>query len=136
MAGNQHGGYRRPNNPAPVSGPGALSKRTDGGPQQPVADVGGFEYGGRKDFADIQGGAPMAAADKAAPVDVTPLFAPTSRPNEPVTSGVPIGPGPGPAQAGRMPGSNKYSRRLQMLAAYDDSGDLGFMADLLAARGL
>jgi len=25
------GGYRQPNNPAPVSGPGALSQRTDGG---------------------------------------------------------------------------------------------------------
>lgn len=29
------GGYRRPTNPAPASGPGALSQRTDGGP--PVA---------------------------------------------------------------------------------------------------
>ena len=28
----QQGGYRQPSNPAPVSGPGALSKRTDGGP--------------------------------------------------------------------------------------------------------
>jgi hypothetical protein len=34
------GGYRQPNNPAPVSGPGALSQRTDGGAidgmQQPM----------------------------------------------------------------------------------------------------
>ena len=28
---NGRGGYRQPSNPAPVSGPGALSKRTDGG---------------------------------------------------------------------------------------------------------
>ena len=32
MAGNENsGGYRQPNNPAPVSPPGALSQRTDGG---------------------------------------------------------------------------------------------------------
>lgn len=29
------GGYRRPTNPAPVSGPGELSQRTDGGPPMP-----------------------------------------------------------------------------------------------------
>ena len=30
----EHGGKRTPGNPAPVSGPGQLSQRTDGGPQQ------------------------------------------------------------------------------------------------------
>jgi hypothetical protein len=131
---NGHGGYRKPNNPAPVSGPGALSKRTDGGPSQPVMDVGGFEYGGRQDFADIQGGAPMAATDNgAAPTPPPPLFSPTTRPGEPITSGVPIGAGPGPAPEPRVA---RVSDRLLAMAASDPSGQLGEYADLLAARGL
>lgn len=129
---NGHGGYRKPNNPAPVSGPGALSRRTDGGPSQPVADVGGFEYGGRQDFVDIQGGAPMAATDNSA-APAPPLFSPTQRPDEPVTAGVPAGPGPGPAPA---PRARRVSERLAAMAANDPSGQIGEYADILAARGL
>jgi len=94
---NGHGGYRKPNSPAPVSGPGQLSKRTDGGPVdgQPVQDVGGFEYGGRKEFREIQGAAPMNESGVApAPVKFTPLQATSERPDEPVTSGAPLGAGP------------------------------------------
>jgi hypothetical protein len=128
----QHGGYRRPSKPAPVSGPGALSKRTDGGPSQPAMEVGGFEYGGRQDFEDIQGGAPMAASDPLpAP---TPLFAPSERPTEPITAGAPVGPGPGPAPA--PPVKRSVSQRLYALAADDESGQLAIYADILAARGL
>lgn len=131
---NGHGGYRKPNNPAPVSGPGALSRRTDGGPSQPVMDVGGFEYGGRQDFVDIQGGAPMAATSlDAPPVPPTPLFAPTERPSEPITSGAPIGPGPGPAAP---PVSRRVSDRLRYMAGSDESGQLARYADILASRGL
>lgn len=102
---NNHGGPRTPNNPAPVSGPGAMSRRTDGGPQQVQAQMTGMPYGENADFMDIQSAAPMAAAPaaqrarrevtggSAKPVGVTPLFAPTSRPNEPVTAGAPFGPG-------------------------------------------
>jgi hypothetical protein len=135
MAGGQHGGYRKPSNPAPVSGPGAMSKRTDGGPTQPVMETGGFEYGGRKDFEDIQGGAPMAAAPSGPALPPpTPLFAPTERPDEPVTAGAPVGPGPGPAAP---PVHNKsVSARFYELAAKDESGELTRMADILAARGL
>ncbi len=41
------------------------------------------------------------------PGQVTPLDAPTERPNEPVTAGVPLGPGPGPEALGPLgaPGS-------------------------------
>lgn len=131
---NGHGGYRKPSNPAPVSGPGAMSKRTDGGPVdgQPVQSVGGFEYGGRQEFEELQGAAPMAAA---APLPkATPIFAPTERPDEPITSGVPVGPGPGPAAP---PTANaEWSRRLYNLAAADGSGQLGRIADILARRGL
>lgn len=142
---NGHGGKRIPSNPAPVSGPGALSRRTDG---QPARKVTGMPYGDNSDFLDLQQQAPMAQAPSlparrrasAAPtagtsgMDVTPMYAPTQRPDEPVTSGAALGPGPGV-----MPGpvaQNRLSNKLMMLAQYDDSGDLLMVADILAARGL
>ena len=39
------GGYRKPENPAPSSGPGALSQRTDGGPAQGAKYIPGLPYG-------------------------------------------------------------------------------------------
>lgn len=134
MAGQQHGGYRRPNNPAPVSGPGAMSKRTDGGPTQPMMEVGGFEYGGRQDFEDIQGGAPMAASD---PLPTpTALFAPTERPTEPITAGAPFGPGPGPAAPPNAGQRKLPSSQLAAIADSDPTGELRRYADILSARGL
>ena len=47
------GGYRQPSNPAPVSGPGALSARTDGGAgssKQPIRRIPGQAYGEGKAF--------------------------------------------------------------------------------------
>jgi hypothetical protein len=92
------GGYRKPGNPAPVSGPGALSRRTDGR----VAE--GFAYGMNKQINEQAAGAPMAKAMTAAaarPMNVapqlppvTPLFA-ESGPEDVITSGVDFGPGPG-----------------------------------------
>jgi hypothetical protein len=92
------GGYRKPGNPAPVSGPGALSRRTDGR----VAE--GFAYGMNKQINEQAAGAPMAKAMTAAaarPMNVapqlppvTPLFA-DSGPEDVITSGVDFGPGPG-----------------------------------------
>ena len=104
----QHGGKRTPKNPAPVSGPGKLSRRTDGGPAQVNAQMTGMGYGENKDFMDIQSGAPMAAAGKprraakapkggvmGAMGGGNPLFSQTQRPNEPVTAGANFGPGVG-----------------------------------------
>jgi len=105
----QHGGARTPRNPAPVSGPGQLSRRTDGGPQQTTVPMTGMAYGENADFNDIQSAAPMAAAPSVSNTRTrntsptgqraaaTPLFSPTQRPDEPVTAGAPFGPGPGPS---------------------------------------
>lgn len=94
------GGYRPPAAPAPVSGPGKLSQRTD---RQPIAALPDAAYGEQKTFREDQAGAPMAAAGGASgppvtPADlsqVVPMGAPTSRPGEPVTAGAAGGPGPG-----------------------------------------
>lgn len=99
MAGK--GGYERPRNPAAVSGPGKFSRRTDGAPsedsmKQAARYVSGGEYGDGQEMMAIQQGAPMAAAPETPRRSVTPLSAPTERPDEPVTAGAPVGPGPGP----------------------------------------
>jgi hypothetical protein len=99
------GGYRQPSSPAPVSGPGALSKRTDGGPSQPIRVPSGGAYGERQNLEQLQQAVPAAAspggdtAAPAAPVDVTAdligLGEPSQRPDEPVTAGAAAGAGPG-----------------------------------------
>lgn len=102
MAGK--GGYQRPANPAAVSGPGAASQRTDGKPSednmtQAARYISGMPYGEGGQLNQLAQAAPLAA-DNAAPaapeISVTPLHAPTERPEEPVTAGAPFGAGPGP----------------------------------------
>lgn len=96
---NGHGGSRTPANPAPVSGPGALSRRTDGGAtSQPVMVAPGGEYGSRQEMESIQSGANMAQA----PATPRPpaLTDPTAYPDEPITAGAALGPGMGPQAAG------------------------------------
>lgn len=98
---NGHGGKRTPRDPAPVSGPGALSARTDGGPGQPVRVAPGGEYGSRQEMEAIQGGAVMADGGQQQPAPrPTPLGAPTARPEEPITAGVDVGPGMDSVAAG------------------------------------
>lgn len=100
---NGHGGPRTPSDPAPVSGPGAMSQRTDspavGGQPQMVASGGA--YGDRTEMEQIQGGAAMAQA-QGTPVPPRPagLADPTAYPEEPITAGAAMGPGMGPQAAG------------------------------------
>ena len=132
MADNR-GGYRRPSNPAPVSGPGALSKRTDG--KQGAQYVSGLPYGEGQDFYDLQTSAPMAASSTTAQPNMTPSGAtaaaspvvpfdhPTMFPNEPVTAGADVGAGPGmsslptPASADNM---NTLRAALPVLTKFAD----------------
>lgn len=93
----QQGGYREPSNPAPVSGPGALSQRTDGGPTQGAKYISGLPYGQGQQTYSNQVAQPMAGNPfEGVLAGITPLTAPTERPNEPITSGMSFGAGPGP----------------------------------------
>lgn len=103
----EHGGYRRPANPAPVSGPGALSQRTDGGPGS--MEVTGLPYGQNQALNDVMGSAAMgglpavsAPSGGSAPPPQMPLGlgAPSERPGEPVTAGAAAGPGASPQDIG------------------------------------
>ena len=121
------GGYRRPENPAPVSGPGSLSRRTDG---QGARYMSGGEYGEGQEMMDLQNSAPMSKTETVRPrsarpraarsggVDagLTSLFAPSERPDEPVTAGMPFGPGPG--ETNRSSLSDDINEDAQVLVRY------------------
>ena len=102
------GGYRQPSNPAPVSGPGALSARTDGGAgssKQPIRRIPGQEYGKGQQLVRQQQAAPLPDAQGLSmpsqagmPAQRPNVFGPTDRPSEPVTEGVPVGDGSFPIE--------------------------------------
>lgn len=105
-----HGGYRKPEKPAAVSGPGKYSARTDGQPgAQPVRALPDAGYGEQADFTGLQQAAPLASsqgmpapsqaqpgggAGQPGPAPV-PLTAPEQNPNVPITQGLDVGPGAG-----------------------------------------
>lgn len=108
MAGNQNSGGYRPtapqNNPANISATGGAGQSGT----QAARYIPGLPYGQGQATMAQQSGAPMAgqAPTPAAPPmvgPVTPITEPSSRPNEPVTSGAAVGPGPG-TEALTMPG--------------------------------
>ena len=126
----EQGGYRQPNNPAPVSGPGALSQRTDGGATegmskpQPKQDYTGFAYGQNKGLADQQSGADLAGTGiPSMPAPVIPLNAPTQMPDVPIENGLPMGPGAGPEAIQRPNQAPTLIDTLRHLATFDPSGD-------------
>jgi len=140
------GGYRRPANPAPVSGPGQLSRRTDGGPQQTTQPMTGMGYGENQEFNALQGGAPLAATPPASNararsmspagssgVAAVPLMSPTGFPEEPITAGADFGPGPMGGE--QMPRRSPLADTLSMLSSYDDSGELSQMARMARRYG-
>lgn len=96
----EHGGQRTPAHPAPVSGPGALSARTDGGPTSAPAMRGDGSYGDSADMEQIQSGSPMQAQGGPTARDLIPFGAPSQSPTEPVTAGAELGAGIGPQAAG------------------------------------
>jgi hypothetical protein len=117
------GGYRQPGNPAPVSGPGALSKRTDGGGpgnQQPVRVPTGGSYGDATQMQKLQQSAPLGASPGG---DVAPAGGlalppgvgfgePTQQPDVPVTDGAAMGAGAGLEALGLTPQRDDDMQRL------------------------
>lgn len=148
-----HGGYRKPANPSPVSGPGAHSKRTDG---QVMSTAPDQPYGQQTADMNAQRVAPMAGAPQTpppAPLQTqqaaqngptlpaytgVPFGAPSQRPDEPVTTGAGTGPGAGPEVLSsfqpqqQAQGTGTMTALLQKFAPVDTTGILGQL--LLAAQ--
>lgn len=144
------GGNHPPATPATVSGPGALSKRTDGNaPSQAARYISGGDYGSGG-LMGVQNGAPMAAAAQpgSAPASanqqsmaeqqgptVTPLTQPTERPHEPVTAGADAGPGPGSDALRLMsPNTQGGATSRQMIQGFAARPDASPQLRQLAAK--
>lgn len=132
-----------------VSGPGNMAKRTDMNvSKQPVRYISGGQYGEGREVLAQQQAAPMAGkAQPAASMTpsavrsmmekVVPLSAPTQRPDEPITAGMPFGMGPGPeALQLPMPTAPRLSSVLEELMQYDDTGDIAEIYNSVVNRGL
>lgn len=126
---------------AGASGPGKFSKRTD-------MNMGSIAYGEGVETAAIQSGAPLAKTadvrgarasdvrEAAAQAPITPLYAPSQRPDEPITAGIAMGPGPGPEVLGAGRQTEKYSDTLAKLLPFDESGEIAVLYQDMLARGL
>ena len=113
-----------------ASGPGKYSKRTDLEYQAP-------EYGAGVAMAEQMQGAPLAKSADVRPTPasnvkaaaqeaITPLYAPSARPQEPITTGVDIGAGAGSeALALRQPDDVNFRSAIQSYMPV-----LAYIADL------
>lgn len=146
------GGYQKPKNPAAFSPPGKFSRRTDGGPgdtRQAAQAIPSQSYGEGTDMAAIQTSAPMAATGSMNGVDagaaaspqavlppIIPLDAPSNRPDEPITSGIDIGPGPGSSALGMSTPSGRVSDALERMLPYDNTGEIAVLYQLALSKGM
>jgi hypothetical protein len=126
---------------AGVSGPGKFSKRTDG------MSFESTEYGsGVKNTAN-KAGAPLAKTADVdptslsemgmAPSQITSLYAPSERPDEPITAGIAMGEGPGPEALGMQSMMNgpKLSDILASMLPYDNTGEVAILYQNALSRG-
>lgn len=125
---------------AGASGPGKYSKRTD-------MSLGSTSYGEggetaalntaaakskTRGIADDVGGRPSNPL-----TPVTPLFAPSERPEEPITNGIDMGPGAG-SEALMMQSQfaqRKLSDILAEMIPFDNTGDVALLYQQAIARG-
>jgi hypothetical protein len=85
------------------AGPGKYSTRTDN------LQMGSIAYGEGVETAAIKSGAPLAKTPNVRPQPMTELYAPTERPEEPITSGIDQGAGVGSdALMMRQPDDNNF----------------------------
>lgn len=123
-----------------VSGPGPYAKRTD-------LSYKSQSYGDGVAYDAAKSGAPLARAPKnpmlsEAPVvpaggdgPITPLYAPTERPNEPITAGIDMGVGPGSEALAMRPPVGKLSDTLAVLLPYDTTGEISVLYQNALSRG-
>jgi hypothetical protein len=124
-----------------VSGPGKFSKRTD-------LEVQSTGYGDKAQYQADKSGAPLATAPKSpmlsqapevptgqAPTPSAGLYDPTRRPDEPITSGIDMGPGVGSNALGMQQPSGKLSDTLAILLPYDTTGEISVLYQNALSRG-
>ena len=126
---------------AGAAGPGKFSKRTD-------LPMGSTSYGEGVQTQAIKQGAPLAKTPSVNPMSrseqgiapsqlerVTPLYAPTERPSEPITTGIPMGEGPGPEVLGINRIGQKTSDALAKMIPFDNTGEIAILYQQALSRG-
>lgn len=129
------GGFRPTapqNNPMNVSATGGDGQSG----KQPARYISGLPYGEGQKTYNQQISAPMAGAPSApAMPEIVPLDAPTQRPNELMTFGIDIGPGPG-SEILNLPNTEPTpSTVVRKIAQFDSSGDAELLYRYLADYG-
>jgi hypothetical protein len=127
---------------AGAAGPGKFSKRTD-------MNLGSIAYGEGVQTQAIKSGAPLAKTasvrgmpasqvrEAATQAPITPLFAPSERPTEPITTGIAMGAGAGPEVLGinNLPQNQKTSDALAKMIPFDTTGEITILYQQALARG-
>jgi len=138
----RRGGFRPTapqNNPNIIraNGGNGQSGRNAGTFQGPKNIPAGGKYGEAKALKEMQQGALMAGGRTAAPAPIVPLTAPTQRPNEPITAGMPFGEGPGP-EILALPEApqGKPSDVFRKMVAADTTGEAEALYNFFLSRGL
>lgn len=131
-----------PMNPmAGVSGPGKYAVRTDN------LRMGSTAYGEGVETSAIKSGAPLSTTpdqrpmpaaevrDAAMQAPVTELYAPTQRPDSPITTGIDIGPGAGSNALMMAKSTEKTSDILAKMLPFDTDGTIAILYQQAVARG-
>jgi len=123
------------------AGPGKFSTRTD------KLELGSTAYGEGVETQAIQSGAPLAKTGDVRPAragdvreaatqaPVTELYAPSQRPDEPITAGIDMGAGPGSSALMMAKTTAKTSDALVKLLPFDTTGEIGILYQQALARG-
>jgi hypothetical protein len=131
-----------PMNPkAGVSGPGKFAVRTD------KLELGSTAYGEGVETQAIKSGAPLAKTGNVRPArggdireaakeaPVTELFAETTRPGEPITTGIDIGSGATSKSLMMQKAVAKTSDTLAKMLPFDTDGSIAILYQQAVARG-
>jgi hypothetical protein len=123
------------------AGPGKFSTRTD------KLEMGSKAYGEGVETQAIQSGAPLAKTGDVRPAragdvreaavqaPVTELFAETTRPGEPITTGIAIGAGAGTEALMMSKNTVKLSDSLAAMLPYDTTGEVAVLYQEALAQG-
>ena len=123
------------------AGPGKFSTRTDN------LQMGSTAYGEGVETQAIKSGAPLSKTGDVRPAragdvreaagqgPVTELYAPSQRPNEPITAGIDMGAGPGSNALMTSRPTVKLSDSLALMLPYDTTGEIAVLYQTALSQG-
>ena len=123
------------------AGPGKFSTRTD------KLELGSTAYGEGVETQAIKSGAPLAKTGDVRPAragdvreaatqaPITELYAPSQRPDEPITAGIDMGAGPGSSALMMQKNIIKLSDSLAQMLPYDTTGEIAVLYQEALSRG-